>query len=50
VQRPYEIGQKAAQNVARYLTGEKVPPFNFVSHVLLTKANAKEVVPTLNLK
>jgi ribose transport system substrate-binding protein len=50
VQRPYEIGQTAAQNVARHLTGEKVPPFNFVSHVLLTKANAKEVVPTLNLK
>ena len=50
VQRPYEIGQTAAQNVARHLAGEKVPPFNFVSHVLLTKANAKEVVPTLNLK
>jgi ribose transport system substrate-binding protein len=50
VQRPYEIGQKAVENVARHLNGEQVPPFTFVPHVMLTKANAKEVVPTLNLK
>ena len=50
VQRPYEIGQTAVRNVARHLAGEKVPPFTFVPHVMLTKANAKDVVPTLGLK
>jgi ribose transport system substrate-binding protein len=50
VQKPYEIGRTAVRNVARHLAGEKVPPFTFVPHVMLTKANAKEVVPTLGLK
>lgn len=50
VQRPYDIGQTAARNVARYLGGEEVPPFSFVPHVMLTKENAKEVFATLGLK
>jgi ribose transport system substrate-binding protein len=41
-QQPYEIGKTAAQNVARYLAGEKVAPFTFVPAVLITKANAKD--------
>jgi ribose transport system substrate-binding protein len=51
VQRPYEIGQTAVRNVARYLSGQQdsVPPFTFVPHVMLTKDNAEEVVPTLKL-
>lgn len=41
-QQPYEIGKTAAQNVARYLAGEKVAPFTFVPAVLITKENAKD--------
>lgn len=41
-QQPYEIGRTAARNVAAYLAGETVPPFTFVPHVLVTKANAHE--------
>lgn len=41
-QQPYEIGKEAADNVARYLAGEKVPPFSFVKAVLISKANAAE--------
>lgn len=39
-QQPYEIGKTAADNVAKFLAGEKVPPFTFVPAVLITKANA----------
>jgi ribose transport system substrate-binding protein len=41
-QQPYEIGQRAADNVAAYLAGEEVPPFTFVPAVLITKENAAE--------
>ena len=41
-QQPYEIGKTAAQNVAKYLAGQKVPPFSFVPTVLVTKQNAPE--------
>lgn len=47
VQQPYAIGQQAVRNVARHLAGQQVPPFTFVPHVLLTKANAPEVLPKL---
>jgi ribose transport system substrate-binding protein len=39
-QRPYEIGKTSAQNVALYLSGQQVPPFTFVSAVLVNKKNA----------
>ena len=42
-QQPYRIGQGAALNVARYLSGQPVPPVTFVSAVMITKANAGEV-------
>lgn len=42
-QQPSEIGKTAADNVARYLNGEKdLPPFTFVPAVLVTKGNAAE--------
>lgn len=41
-QQPYEIGKYAVQNVARFLAGEEVPPFTFVPHVMVTKANAAQ--------
>lgn len=41
-QQPYEIGKTAAQNAARYLAGETVPPFTFIPAVLVTKENAKD--------
>lgn len=42
-QQPYEIGRQAVRNVAAYLSGKTVPPFSFVSAVLITKENAAEV-------
>ncbi len=42
-QQPYEIGKGAAQNVARFLNGQDVPPVSFVPAVLITKANATDV-------
>ncbi|WP_120345582.1 sugar ABC transporter substrate-binding protein [Paraburkholderia fungorum] len=39
-QRPYEIGRASAMNVAKYLSGQKVPPFTFVPSVLVSKENA----------
>jgi ribose transport system substrate-binding protein len=39
-QQPYEIGKTAAQNVAKYLAGQKVNPFTFVPAVLISKENA----------
>lgn len=39
-QQPYEIGKTAADNVARYLAGQAVPPFTFVPAVLINKKNA----------
>ena len=42
-QQPYKIGRSAALNVARYLSGQPVPPVTFVSAVMITKANAGEV-------
>lgn len=41
------MGKASVQNVARHLAGEKVPPFTFVPHIMVTKANAAEVIPTL---
>ena len=42
-QQPYKIGVGAALNVARYLSGQPVPPVTFVPAVMITKANAAEV-------
>ena len=42
-QQPYRIGMGAALNVARYLSGQRVPPVTFVPAVMITKANAAEV-------
>ena len=42
-QQPYRIGMEAALNVARYLSGQPVPPVTFVPAVMITKANAAEV-------
>ena len=42
-QQPYKIGMSAALNVARYLSGQPVPPVTFVPAVMITKANAAEV-------
>ena len=42
-QQPYRIGRGAALNVARYLSGQPIPPVTFVPAVLITKANAAEV-------
>ncbi|MFK7856378.1 MAG: sugar ABC transporter substrate-binding protein [Granulosicoccus sp.] len=42
-QQPYEIGKGAAQNVAKYLNGQSVPPITFVSSVLIDKDNAAEL-------
>ena len=42
-QQPYRIGMGAALNVARYLSGQPVPPVTFVPAVMITKANAAEV-------
>lgn len=41
-QQPAEIGKTAADNVARYLSGQKVPPFTYVPALLVTKANAAD--------
>lgn len=41
-QQPYEIGKGAAQNVARYLNGQSLPPVTFVPAMMITKANAAE--------
>ncbi|WP_082400800.1 sugar ABC transporter substrate-binding protein [Gemmobacter sp. LW-1] len=41
------MGKASVQNVARHLAGEPVPPFTFVPHIMVTKANAAEVIPTL---
>lgn len=41
------MGKASVHNVAAHLAGEKVPPFTFVPHIMVTKENAKEVVPTL---
>ena len=42
-QQPYEIGAGAALNVARYLSGQPVPPVTFVPAVMITKSNAAQV-------
>ncbi|GLS41090.1 sugar ABC transporter substrate-binding protein [Mesorhizobium tianshanense] len=39
-QQPYEIGKTSVQNVAKFLAGQKVPPFTFVPAVLINKENA----------
>ena len=40
-QQPYLIGKTAVDNVARYLSGDHdLPPYSFVSAVLVTKQNA----------
>ena len=42
-QQPSEIGKTAADNVARYLNGDKdLAPFTYVPAVLITKDNASE--------
>ncbi len=41
------MGKASVQNAAAYLAGEKVPPFTYVPHIMVTKENAAEVVPTL---
>ncbi|MCY6381550.1 sugar ABC transporter substrate-binding protein [Hoeflea prorocentri] len=42
-QQPYEIGKGAAQNVAKYLNGQDIPPVTFVPAMMINKANASEV-------
>ena len=42
-QQPYRIGAGAALNVARYLSGQAVPPATYVPAVMITKNNAAEV-------
>ena len=42
-QQPYRIGASAALNVARYLSGQPVPPMTFVPAVMITKANETDV-------
>ena len=42
-QQPYRIGAGAALNVARYLSGQAVPPATYVPAVMITKDNAAEV-------
>ena len=42
-QQPYRIGVGAALNVARYLSGQAVPPATYVPAVMITKNNAAEV-------
>lgn len=46
-QKPYQIGRTAVRNTARYLAGQDVPPFTFVSHTLVTKENAEQTAPPL---
>jgi ribose transport system substrate-binding protein len=41
-QQPYEIGRTSVDNTAKYLAGQKVPPFTFVPAVLINKENAAE--------
>lgn len=41
-QQPYEIGKTSVDNAAKYLAGQKVPPFTFVPSVLINKENAAE--------
>jgi ribose transport system substrate-binding protein len=41
-QQPYEIGKTAVDNAAKHLAGQKVPPFTFISAVLITKENAAQ--------
>lgn len=41
------MGKASVHNVAAHLAGEKVPPFTYVPHIMVTKENAAEVVPTL---
>ena len=45
--QPYKIGQAAALNVARHLSGWPVPPVSFVPAVLIAKADAEEGVAPL---
>ena len=47
IQDLVQIGQIAVQNAARLIEGEEVEPFTFVDHILVTKDNAAEVIPTL---
>lgn len=44
-QQPYEIGKGAAQNVARYLSGQEVAPVTFVPAFIINKDNAAELGP-----
>jgi len=41
------MGKASVHNVARHLAGENIPPFTYVPHIMVTKENAAEVVPTL---
>lgn len=47
VQQLVEMGKTSAHNVADYLAGKPVPPISFVPSILVTKANADKVIPTL---
>lgn len=47
IQDLVKIGEISVQNAARLIAGEEVEPFTFVPHILVTKANAERVVPTL---
>lgn len=47
VQQLVEMGRASARNVAAHLNGETVPPLTFVPSILVTKANAAEIIPTL---
>lgn len=41
------MGKASVHNAATYLAGGKLPPFTYVPHIMVTKENAAEVIPTL---
>ena len=47
IQDLVRIGETAVHNAGRLINGEEVEPFTFVPHILVTKSNAAEVIPTL---
>ena len=49
-QQPYKIGESAALNIARFLSGEPVAPITFLPAVMITKTNAGEVARTFLAK
>ena len=42
-----EEGYKAAETTAKYLKGEKVPPFVEIKHIIVTKDNVDKFIPEM---